>query len=38
MAMTDSALGPPLAVIVVPSSGSSAMSIFGPPAPTFSPT
>jgi hypothetical protein len=27
----------PLAVIVVPSSGSSAISTFGPPRPTFSP-
>src|SRR6266850_1416167 len=38
MAMTANALAPPLAVIVVPSSGSSAMSIGGPfPVPTFSP-
>ena len=38
MAMTASALDPPLAVMVVPSSGSSAISIFGPlPLPTFSP-
>src|SRR5579871_6906318 len=36
--MTASALAPPLAVIVVPSSGSKAMSIRGPwPVPTFSP-
>ena len=36
--MTASELGKPLAVMVVPSSGSSAMSIFGPPPmPTFSP-
>ena len=38
IAITASALAPPLAVIVVPSSGSSAMSIGGPlPVPTFSP-
>ena len=38
MAMTASAWEPPLAVMVVPSSGSSAMSIFGPlPLPTSSP-
>src|ERR1700736_1348325 len=38
MAMTARALAPPLAVIVVPSSGSSAISIGGPfPVPTFSP-
>src|SRR5579883_2177346 len=36
--MTDSALAPPLAVIVVPSRGSRAISIGGPlPVPTFSP-
>src|SRR5258708_1686447 len=36
--MPARALAPPLAVIVVPSSGSSAMSIGGPfPVPTFSP-
>src|SRR5262249_29610619 len=36
--MTARALAPPLAVIVVPSSGSRAMSIGGPlPVPTFSP-
>src|SRR5438477_1066831 len=38
IAGTASALAPPLAVIVVPSSGSSAMSILGPcPVPTVSP-
>src|SRR6516165_6509901 len=38
MAMTASALALPFAVIVVPSSGSSAMSIGGPfPVPTLSP-
>src|SRR2546427_23099 len=40
MAMTLSAFGPPVAVMVVPSSGSSAMSTSGssaPPRPTFSP-
>src|SRR5437868_6683469 len=38
IAKTASALAPPLAVIVVPSSGSSAMSILGPcPVPTVSP-
>src|SRR6266478_889896 len=38
IAMTARALAPPLAVIVVPSSGSSAISIGGPfPVPTFSP-
>ena len=38
IAITASALAPPFAVIVVPSSGSSAMSIGGPfPLPTFSP-
>ena len=37
-AITASAFWPPLAVIVVPSSGSSAMSMAGPlPVPTFSP-
>jgi len=37
-AITDSALGPPVAQIVVPSSGSSASSSAGPlPVPTFSP-
>jgi hypothetical protein len=36
--MTASAFAPPFAVIVVPSSGSSAISIGGPfPLPTFSP-
>ncbi len=38
IANTASALAPPFAVRVVPSSGSSAMSILGPcPVPTFSP-
>ena len=38
MAITASALGPPVAHIVVPSKGSNAISIFGPfPVPTFSP-
>ena len=37
-ATTASALGAPLAMMVVPSSGSRAMSILGPsPRPTFSP-
>src|SRR3546814_740236 len=37
MAITAIAVWPPLAVMVVPSSGSRAMSKAGPPLPTFSP-